>query len=86
MSDEVFRFRLVIFIVAVGWIVGGFYMVFFPEKTVEINRKYVPKKSWEVLARLGVVRPMVVRIWGCIAVPAGIALLVAVLFFRSFTE
>lgn len=73
-------FMFVMFVVSVGWIVGGICQVLFPERMMEFNRKFVPKKSWDLAVRfrLASSSPKVWRVVGYIGIVAGSAGLVII--------
>ena len=85
-SHEYVVFAIVMAIVAVVWVVGGVWMIRYPEQILAMNKKYVPKGSWALLTRLGLIKPALVRVVGCIAIPVGILLLVTLLaIYRGCT-
>jgi hypothetical protein len=52
-------------------IVGGAANAFFPREALELDRLFVPKKSFLVLEKLGIAQPKVIRIAGYIAISLG---------------
>jgi hypothetical protein len=72
-QDSPLLFIFVVFTVSLIWIIGGAYQAFSPKQMMDVNKKYVPEKSWDLLVRLRIASQESFQVAGYVAVVLGIA-------------
>lgn len=80
MINDDFLSTIVLLFVAIGWIWGGYWMIRYPDKAIELNERQTDARTWDRFVRIGFARPTVYRVIGCIVFPVGLAMLVWAIF------
>lgn len=66
-------FKWLLLLQSVVLIVSGCYSIRFPERVLEIDKKYTPARSWELLQRIGFINPRNAVVSGYVAILLGAA-------------